>query len=46
MLFIGKPMGRQNMCPTKRKLLRLIWCVLLCFINPILGNRHSPGVSS
>jgi len=19
-------------------------CVLLCFINPILGNRHGPGV--
>ena len=21
-------------------------CVLLCFINPILGNRYGPGVSS
>jgi len=21
-------------------------CVLICFINPILGNRHGPGVSS
>ena len=20
------------------------WCVLLCFIKPILGNRYGPGV--
>ena len=22
------------------------WCVLLCFIIPILGNRYGPGVNS
>ena len=34
--------SERNERPTHRHIV----CLLLCFVNPILGNRYGPGVSS